>query len=90
MDTWNNFYDLIYLSRFLSLTPKHMEMYGCVLRTVATDALVLKHQAIIIPSSDEILIVSDQFYTNIIYIFHEKNYKITLRFKKLPSCLSVN
>ena len=28
------------------LTLKHWEMHGCVVSTVATDALVLKHQAI--------------------------------------------
>ena len=28
-----------------SLTLKHREMYGCIVSTVATDALVLKHQA---------------------------------------------
>ena len=28
------------------LTPKHRETHGCVVSTVATDALVRKHQAI--------------------------------------------
>ena len=28
------------------LAPKHWEMHGCVVSTVATDTLVLKHQAI--------------------------------------------
>ena len=31
---------------FSPLTHKQMKMHGCVLSTVATDALVLKHQAI--------------------------------------------
>ena len=34
------------------LTLKHRETHGCVVSTVATDALVLKHQAISIPSTD--------------------------------------
>ena len=36
----------------VSLTPKHREMHGCVVSTVATDALVLKHQAISIHNAD--------------------------------------
>ena len=35
-----------------SLTLKHRETHGCVVSTVATDALVLKHQAISILSTD--------------------------------------
>ena len=34
------------------LTLKHLETYGCTLSTVATDALVLKHQVISIHSAD--------------------------------------
>ena len=34
------------------LTHKQLEMYGRILRTVATDALVLKHQGISIHSAD--------------------------------------
>ena len=34
------------------LTPKHRETHGCVVSTVATDALVLKHQAISIHNAD--------------------------------------
>ena len=34
------------------LTPKHRETHGCVISTVATDALVLKHQAISIHNAD--------------------------------------
>ena len=36
----------------LSLTLKHREMHGCVVSTVATDDLVLKHQAISIHNAD--------------------------------------
>ena len=35
-----------------ALTLKHREMHGCVFSTVATDALVLKHQAISIHNAD--------------------------------------
>ena len=35
-----------------TLTLKHRETHGCVVSTVATDALVLKHQAISILSTD--------------------------------------
>ena len=38
--------------QFSPLTLKQLERHGCVLRTVATDALVLKHQAISIHSAD--------------------------------------
>ena len=34
------------------LTLKHQEMHGCVVSTEATDALVLKDQAISIHSAD--------------------------------------
>ena len=35
-----------------SLTFKHWETHGCVVSTVATDVLVLKHQAISIHNAD--------------------------------------
>ena len=44
---WQTFY----LS-FNVLTPKHRETHGCVVSTVATDALVLKHQVISIHNAD--------------------------------------
>ena len=53
--------------RVYKLTLKHQETYGCIFNTVATDALVLKHQAISIHSVDEILIVLEWFHTQ---IFH--------------------
>ena len=37
-------------------------MHGCIINTVATAGLVLKHQAISINSSDEIIIAADQFH----------------------------
>ena len=39
-------------SSFYTLTLKHRETHGCVVSTVATDALVLKHQAISILRTD--------------------------------------
>ena len=33
-------------------THKQLEMYGCILNTVATDVLVLKHQGISTHSTD--------------------------------------
>ena len=44
---WTSFVYQIYL-----LTLKHRETHGCVVSTVATDALVLKHQAISIHNAD--------------------------------------
>ena len=35
-----------------TLTLKHQETHGCVVSTVATDALVLKHQVISILNAD--------------------------------------
>ena len=35
-----------------ALTPKRREMHGCVVSTVANDALVLKHQDISIHNVD--------------------------------------
>ena len=46
---------------WLPLTHEYLETHECVLRIMATDALVLKHQAISINSADKISIVFDQF-----------------------------
>ena len=51
------------------LTPKHWETHGCVVSTVATDALVLKHQAISIHNADQIFIVLDQFHIRILHLW---------------------
>ena len=50
------------------LTLKHWETYGCVVSTVATDALVLKHQAISIHNVDYTFIVLDQFHIKLLHI----------------------
>ena len=48
--TFANFLTPFYCGTWLTL--KHRETHGCVVSTVATDALVLKHQAISILSTD--------------------------------------
>ena len=40
-----------------TLTNKHLETHGCIINTVATDALLIKHQAISIHSADLVFIV---------------------------------
>ena len=49
------------------LTHKCLETLGCVLSIVATDGLVLKHQAISTHSADWIQIVLDQFHTQMLH-----------------------
>ena len=44
------------------------ETYGCILSTVATDALVLKHQAISIHSADWISIMLDKIHKEILQL----------------------
>ena len=44
--SWNT------LQTYTSLTPKKRETHVCVVSTVATDALVLKHQTISIHNAD--------------------------------------
>ena len=39
------------------LTLEHWETYGCIVSTVATNALVLKHQAISIHKADQTFFV---------------------------------
>ena len=51
----------------MKLAHKQLEN-GCVLNTAATDALVLKHQAISIHSADWIFIGLDQFHTEISHL----------------------
>ena len=54
------------------LTHKQQETHGCILSTVATDALVLKHQAISIHNADWIAIVLDQFHTKKYHSYKEQ------------------
>ena len=53
----------------ISLTLKHRETHGCVVSTVATDALVLKHQAISIHNPDYTFIALDQFHMKILHLW---------------------
>ena len=64
---------------FNVLTLKHWEMHGCVVSTVAADALVLKQQAISILSTDWTLNLLDQFHMkqhSEIKLHTEKNYSV--------------
>ena len=71
------------------LTLKHRETHGCVVSTVATDALVLKHQAISIHNADLTFIVLDQFHIKISHLWWTTlRNKITF-LKKWPSRLGV-
>ena len=56
-------------------------MHGCIVSTVATDALVLKHQAIIIHSADKIFVFVDKFRTEY-DSYMEQYWKIKLNFWK--------
>ena len=61
---WMNCYE----ENWSVLTHKQLETHGCILSTVATDALVLKHQAISIYNADKIIAVLDQFHTEILQL----------------------
>ena len=71
------------------LTLKHRETHGCVVSTVATDALVLKHQAISIHNADFTFIVSDQFHIKILHIRWTASENEITFWKKWPSRLRV-
>ena len=58
-------FDCIPVIRSWWLTPQHWEMYVYMFSIVATDALVLKHQAISINSADKMFIVLNQLHTKI-------------------------
>ena len=59
-------YPHIPLSR---LTSERQETHGWVVSTVATDVLVLKHQAISIHNADYTFIVLDQFHMKILHLW---------------------
>ena len=56
---WMNCYE----ENWSVLTHKQLETLGCILSTVATDALVLKHQAISIYNAEKIIAALQQFHT---------------------------
>ena len=51
-------------SVYIIFTLQQLETHGCILIIMATDTMMLKHQALSIYSADEIFIVLDQFQTN--------------------------
>ena len=55
-----------------SLTHEQLESHGCILSTVATDGLVLKHQAISMHSADQIFFVLDQLHIESYCIYSEQ------------------
>ena len=61
------FFKIWWRSDYEDLSHEQLEVHGCLLSTVATDVLVLKHQAIDIHSAEYIHIVLDQFHTEILY-----------------------
>ena len=58
-------------------------MYRCVLSIVATDALVLKHQAISSHSANEISITYGQFQAKILHFMMNSIEKIKLKFEEM-------
>ena len=54
-------------AQIYSLTNKLLQTHRCILSTLATDPLLLKHQAISIHSADQISIALDQFQTKILH-----------------------
>ena len=74
----------------LGLTLKHQETQGCVVSTVATDTLVLKHQAISIHNADETFIVLDKFHIKILHIRWTPSENEITFWKKWPSHIRVN
>ena len=72
---------------FIVSTPKWLETHGCTISTIATDALLLKHQAISIHRAAQVPIVLDQLHTNDIC---RRKHDTILHFeKKIPGCLRV-
>ena len=71
------------------LTLEHLEMHGCVVSTVATDALVLKHQAISIHNADLTFIVLDQFHIKLLHIRWTASEKEITFKKKLTQSFKV-
>ena len=72
----------------VGLTHKQLEIHGFVLSTVATDVLVLKHQAISIHSSKWIFLLLDSSNKKY-YIYMKKNPENKIILKKIHSSLMV-
>ena len=63
------------------VTHQQLEMHGCILTTVGTDALVLKHQVISIQSASSKFIVLDKFHVKD-NIYSQQHQKIISHLKK--------
>ena len=61
-------YDLDFCYLFQKLTYKQLEMHGCIISTVATDVLMLKHQTISIHSVELIFIVLPKIHRKISHL----------------------
>ena len=77
---------ILFITSWGLSTHKQLETDGCVLSTVATDALVLKHQAISSYRADYIFIVSAHFQAKLSHLWWTilENYN-----KQIPRCLRV-
>ena len=60
--------DGIIVPHFFMLTRNQLEMQGCVISTVAADALELNHQAISNHSAEQGIVVLDQFNTEVLHL----------------------
>ena len=65
------------------LIPLLNSFHGCVLSTLATDALVLKPQAISTHNADTTFLVLDQFHDKILHLWW-KTLKNKLNVEKMP------
>ena len=72
---------MVYFHSKAKLTHKQLEMHGYIFSTVATDVLVLKHQAISIHSAEQISIVLDQIQTKILH--SQQKVKLNLKMAQL-------
>ena len=77
------------LLKIQGLTHKQLEIHGCLLSTVATDALVLKHQGISIQSAEWIFIVLNKFHADMLYLMRRILWN-EIKFWKRCSPLRVN
>ena len=60
----------------LCLTHNHLEKHRCIISTVTTDVLVLKHQAISIHSANLVIDVSELYFDHVFdYIYISNSYK---------------
>ena len=57
------------------LTHKWLEIYGCIISTLDTAVLVLKHQAISTHSADKLFIILDPFHIKILHLLWGKKWK---------------